>query len=85
MEDSTINQKWAGEEENRIEKRDAREREQDATLLCLQEGGGGGVAHHLRLHNNFGHDGTHLRGRNTAITSSKIAGKPGLVYLNNIV
>ena len=36
MEDSTTNQKWAGEEEKRMEKRDTRGQEQDANAPCLQ-------------------------------------------------
>ena len=36
MADTTTNQKWADEEEKRIEKRDAREREHNANASCLQ-------------------------------------------------
>ena len=36
MADLTTNQKWADAEKKRMEKRDAREREQDAKMPCLR-------------------------------------------------
>ncbi len=47
MADTTTNQKWADAEEKRIEKRDAREREQDANAPCLRarRERGGDIAH----------------------------------------
>ena len=36
MADTTANQKWADVEEKRMEKRGAREQEQDANALCLR-------------------------------------------------
>jgi hypothetical protein len=48
MADTTTNQKWADAEEKRMEKKDAREQEQDANALCLQarRETDGKVAHH---------------------------------------
>jgi hypothetical protein len=48
MADTTTSQKWAEAEEKRMEKRDAREQEQDAKAPCLQARmeRGGSVAHH---------------------------------------
>ena len=48
MADTTTNQKWVDAEEKRMEKRDEREREQDANAPCLQarRERGGEVAHH---------------------------------------
>ena len=48
MADTTTNQKWADAKEKTMEKRDAREREQDANALCLQKRRerGDNVVHH---------------------------------------
>jgi len=48
MTDTTTNQKCSGDGEKRMEKRDAREREQDANAPCLRarRERGGNVAHH---------------------------------------
>ena len=48
MADTTTNQKWVDAEEKRMEKRDARGREQNAKAPCLRarKERGGGVAHH---------------------------------------
>ena len=48
MTDTTTNQKCSGAGKKRMEKRDAREQEQNANVPCLQvrRERGGDVAHH---------------------------------------
>ena len=48
MTDTTTNQKCLGDGKKRMEKRDARDREQDANAPCLRarRERGGNVAHH---------------------------------------
>ena len=48
MTDTTTNQKCLGNGKKRMEKRDARDREQDANAPCLRarRERGGNVAHH---------------------------------------
>jgi hypothetical protein len=78
--DSTTNQKWVGVEENRVEKRDKHGGVahgcQCATSVCgWREGAKYHIVDDCTL---LGHDAEH-HDPNTAITASKIAGKPDLI------
>jgi hypothetical protein len=84
--DSSTNQKWTGMEEKRVEKKDKRggvaEGCQCATSACgMREGAMYYIVDDRTL---LGHEAKcHVP--NTAMTASKIAGKPDLIYFNNIV
>ncbi len=78
--DSTTNQKWAGVEEKRVEKRDKRGgsgRGMPMHHVCVWKVRGGNVLH-CRDCTLLGHD-AERHDPNTAMTASKIAGKPDLI------
>ncbi len=84
--DSTINQKWVGAEEKRVEKRDEHGGVAEG-CQCTKSACGRREGAMYRIVNNhtlLGHDAErHVP--NMVMTASKIAGEPDLIYFNNII